>query len=241
MNKLDKYRPRPKIIRYLAGYFTLFIGSLLCRIKVTGRQFIPAKGPFIVAINHFSVLDPVFVIYGVRRPINFLMASDQVVNPGMVWAPWMYGFIPTNRSNLVPSTIKESLRVLKRGEILGIFPEATSTDTVLRPAKDGAAYLSLMTNVPILPVSVVGTENLWVNLFRGVRQTVQVNIGKSFGPFDSKQFKTPGRRVALKTIGTELMCRIGALLPEQNRGYVKDYSELLKYREENQRLSGCDF
>ncbi len=235
---LDSYRPRPKLIRYLSGYLAMLIGSSASRITVTGRNFIPSAGPFIVAINHFSALDPFFVIYGLLRPVNFLMASDQEVGGDMGWAPWIYGFIPTNRSKLAPSTIKHSLRVLKKGEILGIFPEGTSMSTVLRPAKDGAAYLSLSTNVPILPVAVHGTDNLWSNLPRGIRQSVSVNIGAPFGPFSLTAEQRADKRQALENIGDEIMCRVGALLPEKHQGCVRDSHRVAKYQLENYRLSG---
>jgi len=48
--KLDNYTPRPKWIRYLLGYFALFIGSVLTKINVKGRHFIPQQGPYIVAV-----------------------------------------------------------------------------------------------------------------------------------------------------------------------------------------------
>ncbi|MFH1852994.1 MAG: lysophospholipid acyltransferase family protein [Candidatus Neomarinimicrobiota bacterium] len=240
MRDLNKYRPRPLIIRYLSGYFTLFMLSLASRVKVYGRQFIPDRGPYIIAANHFSVLDPIFIIYATQRPINFLMASDQVVGNDMFWAPWIYGFIPTNRSKLAPSTIKTSLQVLRKNEILGIFPEATSLATELRPAKEGAAYLSLATNVPILPVSVTGHNNLWKNLFRGVRQTVTVRIGRAFGPFE-QEADGKSRQQLLEEIGLEIMCRIGALLPEEQRGFVKNHDLVWRFREENDRHTGYKF
>ncbi len=237
MKDLDKFRRRPKYIRYLAGYFTLFVGSLAARIKISGRNFIPDDGPYIIAANHFSVLDPFFVLYAVQRPVNFLMASDQVVGMDMSWAPWLYGYIPTNRSRLAPSTIKRSLAVLKRREILGIFPEGTSLSTRLRPAKDGAAYLSLATSAPILPVSIYGTVDLWTNLLRGVRQTVHVNIGRPFGPFNKQEWGS-SRQEQLTKVGEEIMCRIGSLLPDEQRGFLLGEERLSRYQAANVALSG---
>ena len=238
MMDIGRYQPRPKTIRYIAGYLAMFLGSLVTRTKVTGRQFIPKSGPFIIVSNHFSVLDPVFVIASIRRPINFLMASDQELEMDLSWAPWLYGFIPTNRSKLAPSTIKQSLKVLRKGEILGIFPEATSLSDELRTAKDGAAYLSVATNVPVLPVGIHGTANLWTNLFHGVRQTVTVNIGRPFGPFKFSTGDRKDKQKALKIVGLEIMCRIGALLPVEQRGVVINEDRVLKYQAENNRLSG---
>ncbi len=235
---LDKFKPRAKIIRYLAGYLAMFISSLASRTRVTGRCFIPRSGPFIIVINHFSLLDPFFVITGIRRPINFLMASDMELGADMFWAPWLYGFIPTNRSKLAPSTIKRALKVLRKGEILGIFPEATSTSIELRIAKEGAAYLSVATGVPILPVGVHGTANLWPNLFRGIRQSVTVNIGRPFGPFKFSKDDRKDKHNALQHIGLEMMCRIGALLPVESQGIVKADPRVARYRAENKRLLG---
>ena len=126
--KLDKYTVRPKIVRYILGYLVLFLGSVLTKAKIKGTENIPRNGPYIVACNHFNRLDPPFVIYAIKKPINFLMASDQTVEAEIMWAPWLYGFIPTNRQNIAPSTIKQSLRVLKKGEIIGIFPEGSATE-----------------------------------------------------------------------------------------------------------------
>ena len=139
---------------------------------------------------------------------------------------------------MVPSTIKQSLKVLRKGDILGIFPEATTLSDELRIAKDGAAYLSVATNVPILPVGVYGTDNLWTNLFRGIRQRVTVNIGHPFGPFKFSASDRKDKQRALQNIGLEIMCRIGALLPTESRGIVKNDPRVAQFRAENQRLSG---
>jgi len=208
---------RPKPVRYLLGYLVLFLGSALAKIVIKGSKNIPLKGPFIVVCNHFDRLDPPFVIYAIRKPIIFLMASDQTVEIQLMWAPWLYGFIPTNRQNLAPSTIKHSLKALKRNEIVGIFPEGNATDQYLRPAKNGAAYLAMTAEVPILPVGLTGMDNVWNNWFKGIKPKLQINIGKLFVvgalPKDRKK-----RNEALKTTGDEIMFRIAELVPDRFRG-----------------------
>ena len=165
------------------GYLAMFLCSLGSRVKIFGRHHVPDEGPYIVVINHFSYIDPPFVIHALQKPISFLAASDQVIEAQFIWAPFLYGFIPTDRTNLAPSTIKNSIRVLKNGEVLGVFPEGTSLSHVLRPAKNGAAFLSATAKTHLLPVGIVGLESAWENIFRGVRPSVQVRIGKPFGPF----------------------------------------------------------
>ena len=146
-NRIERLRPRPAFVRYFLGYLATFIVCMFTKTKVRGRENIPRKGPFIIIINHFSYVDPIFVIHAVQKPISFLAASDQKIKWYFIWAPFIYGFIPTNRKTLAPSTIKHATRALKGNEILGIFPEGTSTSSKLRPAKNGAAYLSALTAV----------------------------------------------------------------------------------------------
>ena len=129
---LKHFSPRASWIRKKLGYPALFIGSTIAKITVKGRWHLPKKGPFIVAANHFSYIDPPFFKYAIRKPINFLGASDQNIDWYFMWAPILYGFIPIDRTNLAPSTIKKAKKALKRGEILGIFPEGTSTSDSLR-------------------------------------------------------------------------------------------------------------
>ena len=216
-NIIERLRPRPAFVRYFLGYLATFIVSMFTKTKVHGRENIPKEGPFIIITNHFSYVDPIFVIHAVQKPISFLAASDQKIKWYFIWAPFIYGFIPTNRKALAPSTIKHATRALKSNEILGIFPEGTSTSSKLRPAKNGAAYLSALTEARMLPIGVFGLENVWKQLFRGIKPKVTINIGRSFGPFllpkNSKK-----REGCLLETGNEAMYRIAALLPKEQRG-----------------------
>ena len=225
---IERLRPRPVFIRYFLGYLATFIVSMLTKTKVGGRENIPREGPFIITINHFSYVDPVFVIHAVRKPISFLAASDQKIKWYFIWAPFIYGFIPTNRKALAPSTIKNATRALKGNEILGIFPEGTSTSLKLRPAKNGAAYLSALTESRMLPIGISGLENVWKQLFRGIKPKVTINIGRSFGPFLLPKNRKK-REGCLLEIGNEGMCRIAALLPKEQRGVFKSNPKVTRF------------
>jgi len=231
-NTLEQYKPRPKCVRYLLGYLALLLGTLLFRVRIKGRENIPGQGPFIVAANHFNRLDPALIVYALRRPVNFLMASDQTVEHYLMWAPWLYGFIPTNRTRLAPSTIKQAIKVLRKKEILGIFPEGVSTDNVLRPAKNGVVYLSTVTRAPILPVSVIGLENVLAKWTRGVRPVVTICFGKPFGPYALPKDRQR-KEAALRQIGITVMCRIAALMPEKYHGVFSGHPKIKDYRSEN--------
>ncbi len=210
----------------------MFLCSLGTRVRIFGRHHIPDEVPYVVVINHFSYIDPPFVIHALQKPISFLAASDQVIESQFIWAPFIYGFIPTDRTKLAPSTIKNSIRALKNGEVLGIFPEGTSLSYVLRPAKNGAAFLSTTGKTRLLPIGIVGLENPWEKIIKGVRPSVQVRIGKPFGPFTLSKSKNDKER-DLKKIGEEIMCRIAALLPDDRHGSFKYNKTIIEYQKQN--------
>jgi len=216
----------------VAGYLAMFLCSLGSKVKVSGRHHVPSDGPFVVVSNHFSYIDPPFVIHAVQKPINFLAASDQVIEPQFIWAPLLYGFIPTDRTSLAPSTIKSSIRVLKNREVLGIFPEGTSLQHSLRPAKNGAAFLSATGKTKLLPVGIVGIENAWDMMFKGIRPTAHIRVGKPFGPFSVGKTKKKKEK-DLKIIGEEIMCRIAALIPDERHGVFSGNKNIIGFRDQN--------
>ena len=180
---LDKYRPRPAWIRYLLSYIALFLGKILFKITITGQKNIPKEGPYIIAGNHFTVFDPPLVILAVKKPISFLAASDMEVNWYENLGLWLYGFIPTNRAQLAPSTIKKARKVLKQNKILGIFPEGNTESSTLRKAKPGVVYLSTMEKVKVLPVGIYGLKQNPINyILKGIRPKISIKIGEIFGP-----------------------------------------------------------
>ena len=83
-----------------------------------------------------------------------------------------------------PIRDQKAIQVLKRGEILSIFPEGMQTGRALQKPRNGAVFLSTVGKAPIVPMSIYGAENAWEDLFRGVRSRVRINIGKPFGPFE---------------------------------------------------------
>ena len=216
--KLDSYKLLPKWIRYLSSYLNLLLCSVLLKPKIYGRKNIPQNGPYIVAINHFHIFDPALVAYAIRKPISFLAASDQDIDWQVLIAGKLYGFIPTNRQKLAPSTIKKAIQALQKGDILGIFPEAT-TGPVLRRPKKGVTYLSLKSGCKILPMGIIGLEeDIWSQWLKGVRPQVTVKIGKPFSISSSLPKDRNERQNKLSDIGDDIMHKIATLLPNKYRG-----------------------
>lgn len=205
---------------------------MLARITIKGRQHLPKEGPFIVAVNHFNLVDSFFSVFAIQKPVVFLMGSDQVIDWFNYWALWLYGVIPVNRKRMGPSTIKMATQYIKAGEILAIFPEGTVGPSLRKP-KPGAVYLSTLGQVPIVPLGIYGIDKPYFQyIFRGIRPTLYAQFGKPMGPFELPKNKQD-REKELERIGDEMMCRIAALLPEEIHGdYAGDLS-IQKYRSEN--------
>lgn len=212
----------------------MFLGSIFTKTTIIGKDNLPKKGPYILAANHFNVFDPPFVIYAIQKPISFLAASDTEFTLVEYFALWLYGFIPTNRSNLNPSTIKMSKKVLNSGGLLGIFPEGDTESDQLRAPKAGVVYLSASQKASIVPIGVYGLKkSLWYYLFRGVRPHIEIKIGKPFGPYTLSKDKI-NRENELVEIGNIVMCRIAALLPKTTHGVYSNDPKVEQYKKGNE-------
>lgn len=147
-----------KIIRWIFNFVTY----TLIGMKVYGEEHIPEKGPFIIVCNHASYFDPPLVGTAVRHHLIHFMAKEELFrNPIMNWfLRYVYTF-PVHRGRIDRRAVMESFRVLKQGEVLGIFPEGTSKNQgILGKFHDGFAGIAMKAGVPVLPVAVINTRSL---------------------------------------------------------------------------------
>lgn len=128
------------------------------RLEVIGAENVPLKGGAIIAANHVSYMDPPVIGVSLkRRPVY--MARE-----GLFKIPILSSFIkmfaiPVRRGKPQPSTFKEAISRLKRGELIVIFPEGSrSIDGSFLDAKRGVGVLSAMCGVPVIPTFIKGTE-----------------------------------------------------------------------------------
>jgi 1-acyl-sn-glycerol-3-phosphate acyltransferase len=132
------------------------------QIRCGGRQFVPPDGPALVCANHQSFLDPVLVGLACDRRLNYL-ARDTLFR----WAPlrWLiqwYNAIPIQRDGFGLAGMKETMRRLKRGQAVLIFPEGTRTlDGQLRPIKPGITTLARRAKAPLVPAAIDGAFQAW--------------------------------------------------------------------------------
>lgn len=161
--------------------------TLGLRINVQGAEHIPDRGGAVIACTHHSYLDFIFCGFGAqpaKRLVRF-MAKKQVFDH-RISGPLMRGMrhIPVDRS-AGKAAYEEAVRQLRRGEVVGVFPEATiSRSFTVKELKSGTVRMAAEADVPILPMAVWGTHRLWTkgrprNLAkRGI--AISIRVGSPF-------------------------------------------------------------
>ena len=138
------------------------VAVLVYRVHYTGRENIPASGGVLVVSNHQSHFDPPLVGIGSRRRMNYVARESLFSFPPFGWLLRSVGAIPINRDGLGLSGIKESLKLLKKGEMVLIFPEGTRTrDGEIGRFHAGFTTLAARSNAVILPVAIEGAFQAW--------------------------------------------------------------------------------
>jgi 1-acyl-sn-glycerol-3-phosphate acyltransferase len=200
--------------------------NILFSWKVKGRENIPLTGPLIVIANHVHLLDPFFLLFGFPRWINF-MAKEELfrspfLRPILRWA----GSFSVRRRGRIrekQKVLKSAKDVLEGGLVLGMFPEGSrSHDGKLRKSKPGSAVIASKTDVPLLPVGIVGTDKIKGISWLWKRPGVIINIGKPFKlpPTDGRLSKSQ-----MQLLTAQLMSEIAALLPSEYRGAYKKHED----------------
>lgn len=145
---------------------------------------IPPTGPVLLAPNHRSDIDPVVMAAAVPRRCTFLAAAELLTRP--ILGPLIRPFrvVSVQRGRFDRDAIEESLRRLERGEALVVFPEGTiGAGGSPQPAQDGLSFLAIRAHVPIIPVAITGTHEVWPSGTRLPRRgKIIVHFGQAIVP-----------------------------------------------------------
>ena len=132
------------------------------RFRSFGSRNMPPEGPVLVCSNHQSHLDPVLVGMVFGRRLNFIARKSLFKFALLRWLIQFLDAIPINRDGMGLEGIKESIRRLRRGEVVLIFPEGTrTTDGELAQLKPGFCALTRRTKAALLPVAIDGAYQAW--------------------------------------------------------------------------------
>jgi 1-acyl-sn-glycerol-3-phosphate acyltransferase len=205
---------------------------LVFRPQVSGAENVPASGPAILASNHLSYSDWMFMPLTLPRRVTFVAKAEYFTTPGIKgWFQRKFfsgsGQVPIDRSGATAAegALKAAKKILAEGELFGIYPEGTrSHDGRLYRGKTGVARLALESKVPVIPVAVVGTD-------------VVAPPGKKFGrftrpivrfgkPLDFSRYEgMENDRYILRSITDEIMYEIMRLSGQE---YVDMYANRAK-------------
>jgi 1-acyl-sn-glycerol-3-phosphate acyltransferase len=222
MAELEFPYPRRRAIRVVLRWLTRVAFAVLTDMHIIGQENLPEGGPLLLVANHFSFIDPVAMVWATPWPIEFVGGFQMPNAPRSVtWIPKAWGYYPVFRGTGSRYALRAAEAVLAQGGVLGIFPEAGSWATVLRPPRPGAAFLAARTGARLLPMGFSGLVDVFPRLRKGRRARVTLHIGKPFGPF-STTGRGRERRRHLEAIGHEIMRRIAELIPPDERGYYSD-------------------
>jgi 1-acyl-sn-glycerol-3-phosphate acyltransferase len=214
--------PRRRLVRAVLQRLSRVAFAVLTDLQIIGQENFPEKGPLLVVANHFSFIDPVATVRVAPWPLEFVGGFQMPNAPASVtWIPKVWGYYPVFRGTGSRYALRAAEAVLAQGGVLGIFPEAGSWATVLRPPRPGAAFLAVRTGARILPMGFDGLPDVFPRLRRGRRARVTVRIGKLFGPFRATGRGRP-RRQQLEEIGHEIMRRVAELIPPERRGHYSN-------------------
>jgi len=178
------------------------------RIKVEGREHIPKKGAVILAANHRSFLDSIFIPLILRRRVTFVAKADYFDDPKTAWFFRGLGQIPIRREGGSASerALGSAMEVLDSGGVFAIYPEGTRTrDGLLHRGHTGIARLAMRSGAPIVPIGLIGTDacqpvdRKLPKLF----QHVTIRFGESLDP--SRYAGRENDHMALRELTDELM------------------------------------
>ncbi len=195
------------------------LAKRLWTFHLEGFDRVPPTGPAILCPNHISFLDSAFLLLLMPRRISFVGKAEYMDSWKTKYLFPAMGMIPIDRSGGSKATaaLDAAERVLRRGELFGIFPEGTrSRDGTLYKGHTGAARLALKVGCPIFPVGVIGTRDIQPPDAKlpKVGKHCTIRVGR---PIDTSRYEGRGDRIVYRQITDEVMYEIRELTGQEYR------------------------
>ena len=174
-------------------WFKIFYGA-----RIEGLENVPKEGPVIFCGNHRSYLDPPLMVVTAKRDMKFLAKEELYKNKFLAFLGWAFEAIPVKRDEKDVAAIKESLKVLKRGDCIALFPEGTRNGLKKgEKVKDGVAFFAVRSGAKVVPCGIKG----------GTKENRRITI--TYGkPLDYSKFKGEKDKEKLDEITNEIMNNI---------------------------------
>ena len=195
------------------------IFHILSRVRIVGRENIPAKGPYLVAINHVSLFEPPFILAFWPVQLEGAGAVEIWERRGQAFLVRMYGGIQVHRGEYDRQLIDQIISALRSGRPLVLAPEGGRSHSLgMRRGLPGVAYLVEQTGVPVIPVGIVGTyDEFFADCLKGKRPNLEMRIGKPL-QLPPVEGKGAVKRAARQRNVDLIMLAIADLLPAEYHG-----------------------
>lgn len=168
------------------------------RAEIKGLENVPKDGPLIFAGNHRSYLDPPLIVATAKRDMRFLAKEELLENKFLKFLIWTFDAITVKRNDKDVGPLKESLKTLKEGKCIALFPEGTRNGLEKgEKAKDGVAFFAVRSGAKVVPCGIKGGE-------KGNRK-VTITYGK---PLDYSNLKGNKDKDVLDKVTKEIMQQI---------------------------------
>jgi 1-acyl-sn-glycerol-3-phosphate acyltransferase len=146
---------------YRLGRFLFRILFTVCfRLRVIGRENVPAHGAVVLCANHTSLLDPPLLGTPLQRKVHFMAKAELFDIPLLGTIISKVGAFPVKRGGVSKESIRLAISLLKEGSMMGIFPEGTRSNAG-GMGKKGAASLALKSGATVVPVAIIGSYSLF--------------------------------------------------------------------------------
>lgn len=189
---------------YIGRFFLRIVGRLLFHLEVVGEENVPRSGPVIIAPNHISYLDPPLVGSALRRPTYFMAKEELFRNRAFGWLISRTHAFPVKRGVADRAALLWTLGLLKRGEMVLMFPEGTRSKTgELQRGEPGIARIILKSGAPVVPVAVQGTNHpilSWWPLPKFNRLRVSFGRALRFDEFAARRPREAAQTIADRII-----------------------------------------
>lgn len=193
---------------------------VLTRRQIEGRENIPSQGPLLIVANHPHGFDPPILGTSLSRKAVFMAKDELFRSRFSAYFMRSWGAFPIHRGRIDRRALHQANQTLTQGRALVMFPEGMrSNGKQMRRAFSGSAKIAQSNNTPILPVGIIGTEQIKGITWLFKRPKITVNIGC---PFHLPSASNKPSREELSHMTNDIMGQIAKLLPPEYRGYYTE-------------------
>lgn len=172
--------------------------KIVYQVEINGLENIPKEGPIIFCGNHRSYIDPPLMVATAKRDMKFLAKEELYKNKFLAFLGWAFEAIPVKRDEKDVTAIKKSLKELKEGKCIALFPEGTRNGLEKgEKVKDGVSFFAVRSGAKVVPCGIKGGTK--------EQHKLVITYGK---PLDYSEYKGNKDKDVLDKITEEIMDKI---------------------------------